>query len=61
MRPIRRRRTRETLRHERATVLQQLGADADAAGEQAFIAANKRKAAKLAADAKRRINRETAK
>lgn len=60
MRPIRRK-TRETLRHERAVVRQQLGADADAAGEQAFIATNKRKAAKLAADAQKRNNRETAK
>lgn len=49
-----RRRTRETLRHERAVVLQQKGCDASDQLTPAQITANKRRAAELKAWADRR-------
>lgn len=48
-----RKRTRDSLRHERATVLQQLGAVADA-DPRAFYAANQVRAAELRRQAEHR-------
>lgn len=52
-----RRKTRETLRHERAVVLQQKGCDAADQLTPAQIAANKRRAAELKAWADRKAVR----
>lgn len=52
VRPLRRK-TREQLRHERACVLQQLGADAADVQSAAAIEFNQRRAAELARNANR--------